>query len=213
VFTRLFGQADLAVYNAVFFPLLVLRVVVVAAISAAGAGSLRLPSTLALSLGVLLSVPALYTGWSVGRYFGLTRAAGGDHFRRRFREMPLVHQGAFAWTPNAMYTLGFLGLWSIALVARAHAGLVAALFPARLHLGPLPLHWSAGHGGAVRVRPGTSDPRPRPSVRRDRPGVMRQTEVLPCSQPRALHCAFTWLPVVRRKGPYLLSTRFGAGSE
>ena len=27
-----------------------------------------------------------------------------------------------------MYTLAFLGLWSIALVARSHAGLVAALF-------------------------------------------------------------------------------------
>jgi hypothetical protein len=38
------------------------------------------------------------------------------------------YQGALAWTPNAMYTLALLGLWSIALVARSHAGLVAALF-------------------------------------------------------------------------------------
>ena len=42
--------------------------------------------------------------------------------------MPLVTRGAFAWTPNAMYTFGFLGLWAIALFARSHAGLVAALF-------------------------------------------------------------------------------------
>jgi hypothetical protein len=128
VFTRVFGEGDFAAYNAVFFPLLVLRAVLVAAISVADARSLRLPTGLALGLGALLSVPALYTGWSVGRYFGFARAAGGDHFRRRFREMPLVHQAAFAWTPNAMYTLAFLGLWSIALLTRSHAGLVAALF-------------------------------------------------------------------------------------
>jgi hypothetical protein len=42
--------------------------------------------------------------------------------------MGLVRKGAFKWTPNAMYTLGFLGLWSIGLLARSHATLVAALF-------------------------------------------------------------------------------------
>jgi protein-S-isoprenylcysteine O-methyltransferase Ste14 len=126
--SRVLGESDVAVYGAVFFALLVLRVVVVAATSAANAGTLRLPAGLALGLGLLLSLPALYTGWSVGRYFGFTRAAGGDHFRQRFREMPLVREGAFAWTPNAMYTLAFLGLWSITLVARSHVGLVAALF-------------------------------------------------------------------------------------
>ena len=128
IFTRMFGAADFAVYSAVFFALLVLRVVVVAATSTADAGSLRLPTGLARGLGVLLALPAVYTGWSVARYFGFARAAGGDHFRRRFRELPLVRQGAFAWAPNAMYTLAFLGLWSIALIARSHAGLVGALF-------------------------------------------------------------------------------------
>jgi hypothetical protein len=128
VFTRVFGERDFAVYGAVFFPLLVLRVALVSATSVADTGSLRMPAGLALGLAALLSLPASYTGWSVGRYFGFTRAAGGDHFRRRFREMPLVRVGAFAWTPNAMYTLAFLGLWSIALAARSHVGLVAALF-------------------------------------------------------------------------------------
>ena len=128
VFTRAFGDADFAVYSAIFFGLLVLRIVVVAAISTADAGSLRLPMGLAWGLAVLLALPALYACWSVARYFGFARAAGGDHFRQRFREMPLVRQGAFAWTPNAMYTLAFLGLWSIALITRSHAGLVGAVF-------------------------------------------------------------------------------------
>ena len=42
--------------------------------------------------------------------------------------MPLGRQDAFAWTPNAMYTLAFLGLWSIALILRSHAGLIGAVF-------------------------------------------------------------------------------------
>ena len=127
-FSRAFGKADFAVYSAVFFPLLALRPLLVAATAIADAGSLLLPTWLAVTLGTVLTVPAGFTGWSVLRYFGLARAAGGDHFRRRYREMPLVRGGAFAWTPNAMYTLGFLGLWAIALFGRSHAALVAALF-------------------------------------------------------------------------------------
>ena len=128
VFTRLFGRGDFVVYSTIFFVLLSLRPLVVAGISVADAGSLVLPGRLALGLAIVLLVPSLYTAWSVQRYFGFARAAGGDHFRRRYREMPLVTRGAFAWTPNAMYTFGFLGLWAIALLARSHAGLVAALF-------------------------------------------------------------------------------------
>ena len=127
-FTRLFGDADFAVFAAGFIPMLSLRPVLVWAASAADCGSLRLPPQLTLGLSILLAVPALYTAWSVVRYFGVLRAAGGDHFRRRYREMPLVQQGAFAWAPNAMYTFGFLALWSIAFYTRSQAGLVAALF-------------------------------------------------------------------------------------
>jgi len=128
LFTRLFGRGDFAVYSAIFYVLLLLRPVVIAAVSVADAGTVLLPSWLALALGIVLLVPSLYTAWSVQRYFGFARAAGADHFRRRYREMPLVTRGAFAWTPNAMYTFGFLGLWAVALFGRSHAGLVAALF-------------------------------------------------------------------------------------
>jgi hypothetical protein len=127
-FARAFGKADFAIYTAVFFPLLLLRPLLVAATAIANAGSLGLPRWLSVVLGTLLTVPAAYTGCSVALYFGLARAAGGDHFRRRYREMPLVTEGAFAWTPNAMYTLGFFGLWAIALFGRSHAALVAAVF-------------------------------------------------------------------------------------
>jgi protein-S-isoprenylcysteine O-methyltransferase Ste14 len=138
-FTRAFGERDLMVWAAVFFPFLVSRPLLVAAVAAADPGSLALPRWLSASLGAALLVPALYTLVSVERYFGPRRASGADHFRRRFRELPIVRQGAFAWTDNAMYVLAFLGLWSIALLAGSHTALVAVLFQHAY----IQVHWIA----------------------------------------------------------------------
>lgn len=128
VLTRAFGGYDLTVHALVFLPLLLARPLVVLALGLADPATLALPRWLSLALGVGLLAPALYTGWSVARYFGLERALGGDHFRRRFQEMPLVDRGAFRWSPNAMHTFGLLGLWSLAFLLASHAALVAALF-------------------------------------------------------------------------------------
>jgi len=128
VLTRWFGRYDVAVHGAVFLPLLVARPLAVVAVGLADPMTLALPRWLQLVLGVALLVPSLYTVWSIRRYFGLGRALGGDHFRQSYREGPLVDQGAFAWTPNAMYTFAFLGLWSIAFLLGSQAALVAALF-------------------------------------------------------------------------------------
>jgi hypothetical protein len=128
VLSRLFGKRDLTVWGLVFMPLLIARPVVVTGLAIADSGSLMLPGWLALSLGAALLVPSVFAAWSVARYFGIPRALGGDHFRLHYRRMPMVREGAFSWTPNAMYLLVFLGLWSIALIARSHLALVAALF-------------------------------------------------------------------------------------
>jgi hypothetical protein len=70
----------------------------------------------------------VWTMHSVKTYFGFARALGGDHFFERYRAMPMVRGGAFAWSSNAMYSFGFLGLWGIALIARSQASLAVALF-------------------------------------------------------------------------------------
>lgn len=128
VFTRAFGAYDLAVHAAVFGPLMLARVLCLAALALADPGSLALPRWVALALGVALLVPSSYTLYSVARYFGFVRALGADHFRTSFRAGGLVDDGAFAWSPNAMYTYGLLALWSVALLVGSHAALVAALF-------------------------------------------------------------------------------------
>jgi protein-S-isoprenylcysteine O-methyltransferase Ste14 len=73
-------------------------------------------------------VPVVYTAWSVGRYFGIPRALGGDHFRQEYRELPLVREGAFKYSSNAMYAFVFLVFWAIALLTGSRAALASALF-------------------------------------------------------------------------------------
>lgn len=126
--TRWFGSYDILIWGSIFIPLLLVRPVLVLGLSIADRASLTLPESLTFALGLSLMVPALYTFWSVGRYFGLQRALGGDHFRIQFRQMPLVRQGAFRFSSNAMYSFAFLALWSIALFLRSRAGLLLALF-------------------------------------------------------------------------------------
>lgn len=128
VLTRAFGRYDLAAHGVLFVPLMLTRVLVVFGVGVADPGSLALPRWFQLALGVGLLVPSAYTQWSVARYFGFVRALGADHFRGRYRSGGLVTEGAFAWTPNAMYTFGLLGLWSVGLLLGSHAALVAALF-------------------------------------------------------------------------------------
>lgn len=126
--TKLFGDNGFVVWGVVFFPLLVARPLSVLGLGIANFGSLPLPSWLALTLGALLLVPAMWTMHSVKTHFGFARALGGDHFFERYRRMPMVRKGAFAWSSNAMYTFVFLGLWGVALICRSQAALAVALF-------------------------------------------------------------------------------------
>jgi hypothetical protein len=128
ILTRVFGKADMIVWGIVFMPLLLARPVLILGVAMADPSSAALPRWFELAAATALMVPAVYAGYSVGRYFGLDRALGGDHFRQRYREMPMVREGAFAWTSNAMYGLVFLGFWSIALFTGSLAALAAALF-------------------------------------------------------------------------------------
>jgi hypothetical protein len=128
LFTRLFGQHDLLVWGMLFFPFLLLRPILTLALALADAGSLQPLRAGQVLLGIVLLIPAAYTLWSVAKYFGIPRALGGDHFRQKYRQMPLVKQGAFKYSSNAMYSFVFLGLWSIALLAGSQAALAVALF-------------------------------------------------------------------------------------
>jgi hypothetical protein len=128
LFTRLFGKNDLLVWGILFFPFLILRPLLIIALGVADYGSLAGLREAQIILGLVLLLPAIYTGWSVGKYFGIWRALGGDHFREEYRQMPLVKEGAFKYSSNAMYAFVFLLFWSIALLCGSRAALTLALF-------------------------------------------------------------------------------------
>ena len=126
--TRAFGDAGFTVWGVIFFPLLIARPLLALAVGLADPGSLPVPAAVAIPLGVLLLLPAVWTMHSVAKYFGFARALGGDHFFERYRAMPMVRQGAFRHSSNGMYSLVFLAFWAIALLTRSQAALAAALF-------------------------------------------------------------------------------------
>ncbi len=128
ILTRWFKGADIMVWGAVFIPLLIARPILLFGLAMSDRHSAGLPRFVEISLGMILLIPALYTLWSVGHFFGLERALGGDHFREKYREMSFVREGAFRWSNNAMYVFAFLGLWSMALLTGSLAALGLAFF-------------------------------------------------------------------------------------
>ena len=59
--TRMFGDAGFIVWGIIFFPLLVARPLLVAAVGAADVGSLPIPDVAGVAIGGLLLLPALWT--------------------------------------------------------------------------------------------------------------------------------------------------------
>lgn len=133
IMTKLFGRRDMFVWGTIFLPLLILRVILLVGLGMSTHGTLTLalpgiPSGLGFALGFVLLIPAVYTLYSVFRYFGLVRALGADHFREAYRLMPLENRGMFRYSSNAMYTYAFLALWAVALFTWSWAALIGALF-------------------------------------------------------------------------------------
>jgi hypothetical protein len=115
-------------YEAGFFVLIAGRLVPFVPLAWANRDSLNLPLPARLILGALLLVLSAYAMYSVARYFGMSRAAGADHFDERYRTMPLVSEGIFRWTSNGMYGVAFLGPWGLALLLGSAGALIAAAF-------------------------------------------------------------------------------------
>lgn len=128
VFSRFFRDRDMRVWAGVFFPLLLARPVTLLIVASLDQNSLGLPVFVRVVVGLALFLPAAYAMFSVAKYFGFGRAMGGDHFRDSYRKLPLVKEGAFRFTDNAMYGLAFLGLWSFAIFLGSWQALIVAAF-------------------------------------------------------------------------------------
>lgn len=128
LWTRLLGAAAFPLHAAAFTVLGLGRVASICAVALANAGTLGVAPWLAQTLALLLVPPVLYLFVSVGRWFGFRRAMGLDHYDPATRALPLVREGIFRWSGNAMYTFGFLLLWIPGLWWGSLAALVCAAF-------------------------------------------------------------------------------------
>ena len=126
--TRRLGPRAFDLYGLGFAILISLRPALLVCLAAANANTVDLAPGLRIALTFLLAGPAVYLGYSVKRYFGFRRAFGIDHFEASWREKPIVRQGIFRFTSNAMYIFGFFSLWAIAVGFASAAALVVAAF-------------------------------------------------------------------------------------
>ena len=115
-------------YLAIFFLLFGSRFVSLAFLARLDRGSLGLPAISQALITIILIVPGIYAMYSVQRYFGMARAAGGDHFEQHFRDMPMVREGIFRFTSNGMYVYAFMLFWAIATGFNSSAALAVTAF-------------------------------------------------------------------------------------
>lgn len=126
--TNRLGPRAFVIYQIVFFILFLARPVSLILLTIADHDSFEMSIPLRVVICVILGLPALYTLYSVARYFGFARAAGIDHFEESYRSKPLVKEGIFKYTSNSMYWFAFLTVWVIAIAGASWAALVVAAF-------------------------------------------------------------------------------------
>ncbi len=126
--TGFFGKAAFRTYTAGFTVLIVLRPVLITILAASNRDTVQASTFYMRITAIILLIPVAYLGYSIVKYFSFTRAFGIDHFDESYRSMPLVRQGIFRFTPNAMYVFGFALLWAPAVFFSSVAALSFALF-------------------------------------------------------------------------------------
>jgi len=115
-------------YLIIFFFLLIARPITIFLLAWADRDTIGLDTFTRMIISVVFFVPAIYTMYSVKKYFGFVRAAGADHFEDKYRSMPLIKKGMFKYSDNSMYVFGFLMFWGISIAFDSKAGLLASLF-------------------------------------------------------------------------------------
>ena len=126
--TKTFKSSAFTFYAVGFTILIVLRPVLITALAISNSSTLSASPVTMKIIGLIILLPAAYLGFSIVNYFGFTRAFGIDHFDPSYRSLPLVREGIFRFTPNAMYLFGFCLLWAPAIFFSSVAALTFALF-------------------------------------------------------------------------------------
>ena len=123
--SRLFGNSAFLYFTIPFTVFMVLRVLLAFALGWANRGTLSIDPVVGYGVAVVMLFPVVWLAYSIKRYFTFRRAFGID---ARYRGAELEQRGIFRFIPNAMYTVGFLGVWIPAFLFQSTAALVLAAF-------------------------------------------------------------------------------------
>ncbi len=126
--SKWFGKRAFLIWTILFNILFVSRFLFVFILGYANRGTWDINPVLGYVLTFIILIPAIYTFYSVKKYFTLKRALGIDHFDASYRKFGLVCEGIFKYTPNAMYVFGVMIVWIPALIFASKAALISALF-------------------------------------------------------------------------------------
>jgi hypothetical protein len=126
--TRIFGKRDFLVFSVFFMVLFLSRPISTVILAISNAETYPLNVSLRVIISVILFVPVAYLMYSIVKYFGFKRAMGIDHFDSAYRKSPMVTEGIFKFTGNAMYTFGFFLLWIPGIIWASKAALLSAAF-------------------------------------------------------------------------------------
>jgi hypothetical protein len=126
--SRWFGKQAFGVWAVFFIILLIFRFLSVFMLGYSNRSTWNINPALGWGLTVLILVPAIYTFYSIEKYFTAKRALGIDHFDPAYRQLGLVREGIYRYSSNAMYVFAAMMVWIPALVFASKAALISAFF-------------------------------------------------------------------------------------
>ena len=126
--SRWFGKRAFLIWTIFFMILLIFRFLLVFILGYANRSTWSISLILGYILTFIILIPAIYTFYSIKKYFTFKRALGIDHFDPQYRELGLVRQGIYKYTSNAMYIFGITIIWIPALIFASKAALISAFF-------------------------------------------------------------------------------------
>lgn len=126
-FTLRLGLRAFDIYAGLFSLFFAGRLVTVILLAVSNRSTLSVSPELAWLAAAVIVPWVVYLCYSVGKYFTVRRAYGFDHFDPGFRE-PMVRQGIFRYSGNAMYIFGLMILYIPGLLLLSEAALIVALF-------------------------------------------------------------------------------------
>ena len=126
--SKWFGKRAFLIWTIFFMIFFISRVLFVFILGYANRGTWNIHPILVWVLTVFILIPAIYTFYSIKKYFTFKRALGIDHFDLSCQQLGLVRKGIFKYTSNAMYIFGIMIIWIPALIFTSKAALISAFF-------------------------------------------------------------------------------------